>query len=24
LKQYTDRRYYEICTNPKIYQAVDV
>lgn len=23
LKQYTDRRYYEICTNPKIYQAVD-
>ncbi|MBZ5525202.1 MAG: hypothetical protein LAP21_23495 [Acidobacteriia bacterium] len=24
LKQYTDRRYYEVCTNPKIYQAVDV
>jgi hypothetical protein len=24
LKQYTDRTYYEVCTNPKIYQAVDV
>jgi hypothetical protein len=23
LKQYTDRRYYEICTNPKIYQALE-
>lgn len=23
LKQYTDRLYYEICTNPQIYQALD-
>jgi hypothetical protein len=23
LKQYTDRPYYEVCTNPKIYQAVE-